>query len=133
MLKISVDSLYFTNAEERSRNILLTNTQESICYIYKVKTNNLNVLEAMPNCGIIKSKTSLSLNIRGSLDPFDAKLLLIYAEIGEKPSDFNTEWSNLSESQFKSKQIKVSRLSMVTSKEDIANQMKVSQAKSLES
>lgn len=96
MLTVSTNKVIFTSPEEKNRSLVLSNHDPINAYLYKVKTNNLNVLEATPNCGFIRAKTSLSLMIKASTsEPFEAKLQIIYAEVGEKPNDFNTEWGSI--------------------------------------
>ena len=61
-----------------------------------MKTNNLTAIEATPNCGFIRAKTALSLLVKSiTPDPFEAKLQIIYGNVGEKSNDFNTSWVNL--------------------------------------
>jgi len=57
--------------------------------IYKIKTNNLQALEANPNYGLIKANSAMSIRIKAAAIPFDAKLLINYANAGPRPGEFN--------------------------------------------
>lgn len=76
---------------------------------YKIKTNNLQALEATPNFGFIRANTAISLRIKAIPTPFEAKLLISYASAGERPGDFNEVWTSINKNYIRSKQVRVWR------------------------
>ena len=80
MLKLSQEEIVFMD-KEQVKNLIITNHFNQPI-IYKLKTNNLSVVEASPNYGFMNSSTSLSILVK-SLHPssFKAKLQLIYTTL----------------------------------------------------
>lgn len=73
MLKYSHEEVMFIG-DEKIKNLVITN-ELGYTIIYKIKTNNLKVLEAAPNFGFIKNGTPFSITIKTSdFSPFEAKL-----------------------------------------------------------
>lgn len=82
-LKVSTSVVEFQSNGDNIKNVTIKNIHMSMAIAYKIKTNNLEAIEAYPNYGFLKANTALSLRIKANMnEDFEAKLLIAYAPVG---------------------------------------------------